>query len=222
MAFDFTVLDEMMKNEKREKAERFRILNQSVQKGQIVFAGSSLMEQFPVYEFLLDDKLPYIIYNRGIGGSVTAEYKQNLDVCIYELEPKAVFLNIGTNDLNEPSCTPEELSRRYEQIVDDIQAHLPNVQLYMLAFYPVNPEVADNPMMQEVFKSRTNEKISACNALLRSLAEKKGATWLDLNEDITDENGCLRKDITIEGMHMYANGYRLIWKKLLPVLKELA
>ncbi len=38
-----------MKREQAEKIERFRRLNRYVKKGQIVFAGSSLMEQFPLY-----------------------------------------------------------------------------------------------------------------------------------------------------------------------------
>ena len=39
------------KMEKQEKIERFRRLNAYVKPGQILFVGSSLMEQFPIYEF---------------------------------------------------------------------------------------------------------------------------------------------------------------------------
>ena len=49
------------RREKQQKLERFRRLNRYVRKGQIVFAGSSLMEQFPIYEFLLDFKLPFML-----------------------------------------------------------------------------------------------------------------------------------------------------------------
>lgn len=48
------------KHEKEEKIERFRHLNPYVKKGQILFAGSSLMEQFPIYEFIQDYDLPYV------------------------------------------------------------------------------------------------------------------------------------------------------------------
>lgn len=41
--------------EKQIKRERFRRLNPYAKKGAVVFAGSSLMEQFPLYEFLQDD-----------------------------------------------------------------------------------------------------------------------------------------------------------------------
>ena len=59
---------ERQRQEKEDKLARFRHLNPYVRKGQILFAGSSLMEQFPIYEFLLDFQLPYTIYNRGVGG----------------------------------------------------------------------------------------------------------------------------------------------------------
>ena len=54
--------------EKQIKRERFRRLNPYAKKGAVVFAGSSLMEQFPLYEFLQDD-------DQGIHG---AEFKKRL------------------------------------------------------------------------------------------------------------------------------------------------
>ena len=60
-----------LQKEKAGKLERMRRLNRFARKGQIVFAGSSLMEQFPINEFLLDYGLPYVISNRGIGGYTT-------------------------------------------------------------------------------------------------------------------------------------------------------
>ena len=44
---------ELMHREQQDKLERYRILNQNVKKGEILFTGSSLMEQFPVNELLM-------------------------------------------------------------------------------------------------------------------------------------------------------------------------
>ncbi len=221
MPFDVTILQALMENEKREKVQRYRILNQYVRKGGIVFAGSSLMEQFPIYEFLLDDRLPYTIYNRGIGGTTIEELLRSMDACIYDLEPKAVFLNIGTNDLNDPACTIRKLEEQYEEVVKGILEHLPKARLFLLAYYPVNPEAADNPMVKEIFRSRTNEKIAEANSRIHALADRYELTFLDLNDAISDEQGNLRREYTVEGMHMYASGYRQIWVRLCPLLQEL-
>ena len=76
-------------------------------------------------------------------------------------------------------------------------------------------------MLQEMLKYRTNEKIRQANAGVRDLAKKHGATYLDLNAPITDEEGCLKREYTLEGIHMYANGYKLIFEQMLPVLHDL-
>ena len=58
------------------------------------------MEMFPVNKLLSEIGLNLIVYNRAIGGYITDELMQVLDTCVFELEPKRVFINIGTNDLS--------------------------------------------------------------------------------------------------------------------------
>lgn len=210
-----------MQEEKADKIRRFRYLNAFVKKGQIVFAGSSLMEQFPIYEFLQDFDLPYTIYNRGVGGFTTSELLPVLKETVYDLEPKCLFLNIGTNDLNGPDYVQEALIARYDTILREIRAHLPQVKIFLLAYYPVNPEAAGNPWTKQVFQYRTNERIRAASEGVKQLAQKHGAAFLDLNAGITDGSGNLKAEYTIEGMHMYANGYKPVLDALLPVLETL-
>jgi lysophospholipase L1-like esterase len=207
-------------SEKKDKVERYRHLNKLVKPHQILFAGSSLMEQFPIYELLMDYDLPYTIYNRGIGGYTTSELLHNMNVCIYDLNPAYIYLNIGTNDLNGPDYSEARLIERYRNIIEGIYEHLPDVKLYLLAYYPVNPDAADIPFMKETFKFRTNERIRSANRAVEKLAEETGATYIDLNEGITDTDGNLKAEYTIEGMHMYGDGYVPILKALLPYLPE--
>ena len=183
------VIEEWSARDKALKADRFQELNRIARKGQIVFAGSSLMEHFPIYEMLLDRQLPYTIYNRGIGGYTTNELLDTMGPCILDLEPAAVFLNIGTNDMNGPDYVLPEFLERYERIVRSILQKLPEVKLFLLAFYPVNQAAAPQ---------------EAAEAFRR------------------DEAGSLRKELTIDGVHMHVEGYRIVLDNLLPVLEELA
>lgn len=210
-----------LQHEKEEKIRRIRHLNSYVRKGQIVFAGSSLMEQFPIYEFLQDFQLPYTIYNRGIGGFTTTEMLNTLKEMVYDLSPKYLFLNIGTNDLNSPNYIQEEMVARYDTILKKIKENVPGVQIFLLAYYPVNPKAATIPFMAAAFQHRTNARICAANEAVKQLAEKHGIQFLNLNSSITDEDGNLHADYAIDGMHMYANGYKQVLDKLLPVLKTL-
>ncbi len=215
------IIMEMNRNEQMTKVERFRRLNPFARKGQIVFAGSSLMEQFPIGEFLLDFQLPYVIYNRGVGGFTTSQMAEVLDECIFDLEPAYLFLNIGTNDLNGPDYDQAALLGRYEDILKRIKERLPETKIFLLAYYPVNPDAAKIPYMKEVFRHRTNERIRAASEGVHALADKYGATFLDLNAGITDEKGRLKEEYTVEGMHFYADGYYEVLKALMPVLKNL-
>ena len=76
--------------------------------------------------------------------------------------------------------------------------------------------------MKTIMKYRTNARIKVANDAVRELAGRFGAQFLDLNGPLTDEQGELKAEYTIEGMHVYANGYKTILDQLLPLLKELA
>ena len=55
----------------------------------------------------------------------------------------------------------------------------------------------------------------------QALARKYGAEFLDLNKDLYDAAGNLKAEYTIEGMHLYANGYRPVMDALLPLLSKI-
>ncbi len=213
----------MMQNEKATKVERFRRLNKLAKKGQIVFVGSSLMEQFPVGELLMSMGHPMTIYNRGVGGFTTDELIPVMDACCYDLEPAHIFINIGTNDLSSPNYTEEKLIANYEHILDGIKEHLPDAKVHVMAYYPGNPEfgMKQNSYMANVFKLRTNQRIAEANEAVRRMAERRGLDFYDFNDGLKDENGSLKVEYTVEGMHFYGDGYATVLERMLPVLEGL-
>ncbi len=129
-----------VKKETDRKLENYRQLNQTAQKNQILFVGSSLMEMFPIEEFIKEHNLPLIAYNRGVGGYKTEDLLNALQVCVYDLSSRRIFINIGTNDLSDASISLEQMISNYDQILSDIQSNIPDVELYIMAYYPVNYE----------------------------------------------------------------------------------
>ena len=67
----------------------------------------------------------------------------------------------------------------------------------------------------------TNARIRAASEGVRALALQFDAAFLDLNAGLVDAEGDLRAEYTVEGMHMYANGYRQVMDALLPLLRSL-
>lgn len=206
-------------NDKEMKIEKFRKANKSAKAGQVVFAGSSLMEMFPINKLLAEHGDETVIYNRGIGGFVSRELLEVLDVCVLDLNPSAVFINIGTNDLSDASVSIAELMENYDKIISRIEAAVPGVKIYLMAYYPVNYEAAAKDM-KECLKVRSNEKITAANAEVKKLAEKHGQRYIDINSNLKDELGRLEAEYTIEGLHINEDGYRAIYDDIMAYVKE--
>lgn len=207
---------ELMHREQQDKLERFRILNQNVKKGEILFTGSSLMEQFPVNELLMTNGMDQVVYNRGIGGFTTTDMLQHMEEMIFGTEPSRIFINIGTNDIGSPDYQLEALLERYEEIIVRIQERLPEAEINMMAYYPVNEtdKIPEGEWGKTAFVTRTNENINIANAAVENLAAKKGCRFINVNEGLADERGKLKKEYTIEGIHMYANGYQVVLQNL--------
>ncbi|MBQ5332716.1 MAG: lysophospholipase [Oscillospiraceae bacterium] len=201
------------------KVERCREENKAAVKGQTVFTGSSLMEMFPINKLLEEHGDDTIIYNRGVGGFVSDELLAVIDVCTIDLQPSKVFINIGTNDLSWSSIPISQLMDNYDKIITAIENAVPNVKIYLMAYYPVNYEAASEEM-KECLKIRTNEKINSANAEVKKLAEKHGQRYIDINRRLKDEQGRLRAEYTIEGMHINENGYRAIYDDVMEYVRE--
>lgn len=214
---------EMAQRQDREKLESYRQLNRLAKKGQAVFTGSSLMEQFPLNEMLQGEALPYRVYNRGMSGFVAPQLLQALDVCVYELAPAHVFLNIGTNDMSRPDYRQEALLACYRRILEEILSHVPGVKLHLLAYYPVNPDLeGQEGWAAEALRYRTNQVLREANRGVEALAREMGAEYLDLNAPLLDGQGRLKAQYTKEGIHLYPAGYQAVLGELLPVLRSLS
>ncbi|MCI5858018.1 MAG: GDSL-type esterase/lipase family protein [Agathobacter sp.] len=206
-------------NDKELKLENYIKANQSAKKGQIVFAGSSLMEMFPINELLKEHNDPTIIYNRGIGGYISEELLAHVDALVTDLAPRKVFINIGTNDLSRADFPISALMENYDKILTEIEGKVPGVQIYLMAYYPINYEAAEE-YMKPCLKVRTNEKINEANKAVEKLAEAHKQRYIDVNRNLRDGQGRLKAEYTIEGMHIKKEGYAAIYEDVMRYVKE--
>lgn len=214
------VIQGFMKSEQKQKIDKYWILNRAAKKGEILFTGSSLMEHFPINELLMNEGMHQIIYNRGVGGFTTTDMLENMEEQIFGTEPSKIFINIGTNDIGDASRTFEEVLKdmlvNYEKILTQIKNRLPEAEVYMMAYYPVNEvdKVPETEWAKTMFVNRNNQNLPVANAAVKKLAEKMGYHFVDVNSGLCDEQGKLKKEFTVEGVHMYANGYQVVLENL--------
>ena len=193
-------------------------LNKIAQKGQILFTGSSLMEQFPVNEIAMSMGITKPIYNRGIGGTTTDDFLAHIGTVLLDLEPSKVFINIGTNDIHQREDGEPwqaHLLKNYRRILEILKEKLPQTEVYMMAYYPINADLPDTPeWTKAAFRTRSNEALNDTNKKLAALAQEMGCRFIDCNDGIKDEQGRQKAEYSKEGMHMYPAAYIQVFKAL--------
>ena len=208
------------KLEKYRMVDRWREENKHCRKGEILFAGSSLMEMFPVEAWAREQGPDFpTVYNRGVGGWRTDDMLPMLDVLVTDLMPRRLFINIGTNDLSDPTVTIDALTARYDRILSQIEAAVPGVEIILMAYYPINYEAAAESM-KACLRIRTNERIREANRAIEALAARHHQRYMDFNAPLTDDQGRLKAEYTIEGMHIKPEGYRAIWPAVMQAILE--
>lgn len=207
--------EERGRRERVIKEKKHEQLNKHAVKGQIVFAGSSLMEQFPIEE--MAQRLPNrpIVYNRGIGGDTLDGFDARLNSAVLDLAPRKLFINIGTNDISAENYVREEMLAKYRALLDKIKAALPECSIIVMSYYPVNRTDKFNTTW---FRARTNQEIDAVNAELKLMAEDMELGYINVTDCLRDNNGDLIAEVSVDGMHMLPDGYERVFSAIRSIV----
>ena len=161
----------------------------------VVFVGDSITEGG-----LWSEWLPGVdVINRGISGNTTQDILDRMPH-IVSVRPDKLFLMIGVNDLNKRLVAAVAL-RNYTALFDLIDAQLPNTEVYIQSVLPVNA----------VWPLIYNTHIPTLNAALARHADERGYRYIDLHSVFADAEGALKPDLSNDGIHLLAPGYRL-WR----------
>ena len=195
-----------------EKCAAFYTQNSNLAQGQIVFIGDSITDGYVLDHYYSD--LDYACYNRGISGDSTAGVLNRLEISALGIRPSKIVLMIGINDINfqTPSA---EITERYERIVNEIYAALPEVELYCMSILPMNETIEK---YSTVDLEQSTARIIEINSFIRELSDSSGATYVDLFSFVKDENNHMRTEYTDDGLHLNAAGYEVWTEVLKPYL----
>lgn len=194
------------------KVREFSVTNKYTKPGGYVFLGDSITQGYNVYEYFSD----MLVYNRGIGGDTTSGVLKRLKESVYDLNPKKVILLIGTNDYTMLNATAEDVCKNLEKIIDHIRNNLPDVEILLQSIYPISQ--MNSPKIDKLsVGQRTNEVIDQTNEMLKNL---KGVTYIDIASQLKDNQGNLKLDYTVEGLHINEQGYSKITEILNSYLQN--
>ncbi|WP_416435071.1 SGNH/GDSL hydrolase family protein [Lactococcus lactis] len=196
--------------------------NLSAKKGQTLFVGSSLMEIFPIekWEEAGEVTFAHYIYNRAVRATTISFLLEHIESQIFNLEPSKIFINIGTNDIGF-EIPEEEFLNNYDQILSQIESKLPQTQVYVMRYYPINTvDFGQDSDEKTLFETRSNKKFQKASDKIKKLADNHHFHFIDVNDGLSDENGNLKKELTFDGAHLNPADYQLVLENLKVYLEE--
>ena len=167
----------------------------------LAFVGDSLTHTGDWSQWLTD----YEVHNLGVGGETSKDLISRVNE-IVALEPDAIVLLIGTNDLAWRR-TVEHVVRNVETVLVDLRRALPETRILVQSLLPRAREFA--PAIRDV------------NRHLRQFAPTVYAHYLDLWPVLAMADGELNTQHSSDRLHLEPSGYEVWCAELVPALERL-
>ncbi|MEO8149569.1 MAG: GDSL-type esterase/lipase family protein [Bacteroidia bacterium] len=164
---------------------------------EIIFAGNSFTENFPLDELFKNPR----IKNRGINGDITKGLLLRLNEII-ESKPKKIFLEIGTNDILR-NYAFDSVKMNYYEIIHKVKQETPSTKIYVQSLFPTSLNVWGT-------KRPAIENIKAFNKYLKNLSEKEEVEYIDLYSYFVEGDSLNPKYDSGDKIHLNGKGY-LLW-----------
>ncbi len=126
------------------------------------------------------------------------------------LEPKVFVILAGTNNLH-PNMSDEQIERvagGVAAIVDCCQSKVPKATIILMSIFP-RSDIPDGPKI-----------VRKLNRLLQTMAEEREIVWLDVQRELSDEQGEARRDLFPDRLHPSLAGYQVWADALRPLLEK--
>lgn len=172
----------------------------------IMFLGDSITEAQEWQEFLENS----IIINRGIGGwsACNFAWSWSVDYILAKDKPKKLFIQLGINDILQGK-TLLEFTEAYRRIIEVAQYVNPYIEIYIQGIFPIN-----YTMPGRLLDFNWNPIIDQWNSTLMALAIEKGCVYVDIHNSLSNSDGQLDPNYSIDGVHLNQYGY-VTWKYVL-------
>ena len=177
-------------------------------KGAVVFLGNSITQGWGDN---MHDAFPGVkVANRGISGDTTRGVLIRLKEDVLALDPAAVVLLIGTNDLEE-GADPETIAANLKLILAEMNKHNPSMPVVLCQIFPSSAS-----------KKRPADKIKKVNELYAAVVKgDKQVTFVETWPLFANGEGDAKPEEFPDLLHPNAAGYAKWASAIWPVLATL-
>jgi len=193
-------VERIERNHYLQRADLYRY--SKIKEGDIVFIGDSITDGG-----CWDELFPGLnVKNRGINSDDTVGVLARLDDII-QYKPAAIFILIGTNDLNWWAYRHDkEILDNYREILRRCKESTPETKVFVESILPRAKRYANH--------------IRTLNLHLEKMADEFGYTFINLFPYFADETGALKAEYNNDHLHLMSTGYEQWIKILTPYLNN--
>jgi acyl-CoA thioesterase I len=175
----------------------------AAKENRVVFLGDSITDYWKLTDYFPGK--PYI--NRGIDGQTTPQILVRFRQDVIDLHPKVLVVLAGTNDIAGVTgpARNEDIQANYASMAELARAH--HIRVVFASVLPAHNYTQE---AKESFALRPRERILALNSWLKDYCAKNGFVYLDYFSAVVDDKDMLRRDLSEDGLHPNAAGYKIM------------
>lgn len=160
-------------NQGDDEMETYRELNSITEAGGVVLFGSNTFASLPIGELTQAFRITEPIYNRSIRDIRIDHIESYLKVCLYDLNPRKIFVNMGDVDILDENVDIDNFISKYEWLLYMIHTKT-QASIYIV------PIVSDSPAAFKI------------NQRLKALAAQTGCKYIDVSGVLESKRPMLR------------------------------
>lgn len=160
-------------NQGEDEMETYREMNSVTEAGGVVLFGSNTFAALPVGELTQAFRITEPIYNRSIRDVRIDQIESYLKVCLFDLNPRKIFVNMGDIDILDENIDVDNFISRYEWLLYMIHTKT-QAAIYIVPIVSISPTAF-----------RINQR-------LKDLAASTGCRYIDVSGVLESRRPTLR------------------------------
>lgn len=172
-AQESTPLKPSIHSQGEDEMETYREMNSITEAGGVVLFGSNTFASLPIGELAQAFRITEPIYNRSIKDVRIDQIESYLKVCLYDLNPRKIFVNMGDIDILDENVDIDNFISKYEWLLYMIHTKT-QASIYIV------PIVSGCPAAFKI------------NQRLKALASQTGCKYIDVTGVLESKRPTLR------------------------------